>query len=105
MWLLKLKEYNKNGGYVKPPKQNQTKPIKMKKINLNIEELRTLILNAVMTGNQTQSIDLHNAPDECPMEIIAACEFVLSQFLDNKIQTLKEDDINNAIQNLLKGTN
>ena len=81
----------------------------MNTINLTLEEIRTLIINAVMTGNQTKPIDIHNAPDECPMEITMACEFVLNQFLnnqlDNKIEELKEDNINNAIKKLLKGSN
>jgi hypothetical protein len=77
----------------------------VKKIDLTLEEIRTLIINAVMTGNQTKPIDIHNAPDECPMEITMACEFVLNQFLDNKIEELKADDIDNAIKDLLKGTN
>lgn len=82
-------------------------------INLNLDELRALILNAVMTGNQTKTIDLENAPDECPMDIILACEFVLKSFLDGKMKSLfdqfekedEEDDINRQIQKLLKGTN
>ena len=77
----------------------------MNKINLTLAEIRTLILNAVMTGNQTKPIDIHNAPDECPIDIVMACDFVLNQFLDNKIEELKADDIDNAIKDLLKGTN
>ena len=77
----------------------------MNKIDLTLEEIRTLILNAVMTGNQTNKIDIENAPDECPMDIVLACEFVLNQFMDNKIEELKKDDIDNAIKDLLKGSN
>ena len=77
----------------------------MEKIDLTIQEIRTLILNAVMTGNQTNKIDIENAPDVCPMDVVMACDFVLNQFLDNKIEALKADDIDNAIKDLLKGTN
>ena len=77
----------------------------MKGIDLTLEEIRTLILNAVMTGNQTNKIDIENAPNECPIDIALACEFVLNQFLDNKIEELKKDDIDNAIKNLIKGSN
>ena len=58
-----------------------------------------------MTGNQTNKIDIENAPNECPIDIALACEFVLNQFLDNKIEELKKDDIDNAIKNLIKGSN
>jgi hypothetical protein len=77
----------------------------VEKIDLTIQEIRTLILNAVMTGNQTNKIDIENAPDVCPMDVVMACDFVLNQFLDNKIEALKADDIDNAIKDLLKGTN
>ena len=77
----------------------------MNKIDLTLEEIRTLILNAVMTGNQTNKIDIENAPDECPMDIVLACEFVLNQFMENKIEELKNIDIDNAIKDLLKGSN
>ena len=77
----------------------------MEKIDLTLEEIRTLILDAVMTGNQTNKIDIENAPNECPIDVAMACEFVLSRFLDNKIEELKADDIDNAIKDLLKGTN
>ena len=77
----------------------------MNKIDLTLEEIRTLILNAVMTGNQTNKIDIENAPDECPMDIVLACEFVLNQFLDHKMSELKNIDIDNAIKDLLKGSN
>ena len=77
----------------------------MEKIDLTIEEIRTLILDAVMTGNQTNKIDIENAPNECPIDVAMACEFVLSRLLNNKIEELKANDIDNAIKDLLKGTN
>jgi len=74
----------------------------VEKIDLTIQEIRTLILNAVMTGNQTNKIDIENAPDVCPMDVVMACDFVLNQFLDNKIEALKKTILIMLLKTYLK---
>jgi hypothetical protein len=61
-------------------------------------------MNAIMTGT-TINLDMENPPDECPMEIVMACEFIYTSFLESKMESEKQNDINQSIQDLLKGTN
>lgn len=71
---------------------------------LTKEELKNIIMNAVMVGT-TIKVDMNNIPDECPAEIGMACEFIYASFLESKMESEKQNDIDNAIQDLLKGTN
>ncbi len=71
---------------------------------LTKEELKSLIMNAIMTGT-TIDLDLENPPDDCPIEIIAACEYIYVTFLESKMESDKQNDIDNAIKDLLKGSN
>ena len=68
---------------------------------LTKEELKALIMNAIMTGT-TIDLDLENPPDDCPMEIIAACEYIYVTFLEEKMRSEK-NKLDQSIEDLLKG--
>ena len=68
---------------------------------LTKDELKEIIMNAIMTGTAID-LDMENPPDECPLEIIVACEFIYVTFLEGKLKQNKSN-MNQTIDELLKG--
>lgn len=74
--------------------------MKERKFKLTKEEIKALIMHAVMMGT-TIELDMDSPPDECPQDIIIGCEYIYVNFLEEKLNKNKSS-LNQSVEDLLK---
>jgi len=71
-----------------------------KEFKVTKDDIKAVIMHAVMMGT-TIKLDINNPPNECPQDIIIGCEYIYSNFLEDKLKQNKSS-LNQSVEDLLK---